>query len=486
MEPGLVRSLLFLGLAGHASIAMAQSAGTFTPAGSLTTPREYHNATLLTNGKVLITGGWAGTTAWASAELYDPATGTFTATGDLTTVQNGHTATLLPNGKVFIAGGESTLNDGRSALATAELYDPSTGTFSAAGSMTTARVGHTATLLNTGQVLIACGSAGNGNTVSAELYDPSTGTFTSTGDMTEPGCETATLLANGKVLITRSVDFEPNHAELYDPATGTFTRTGDMVYADQGSGSAVVLLPNGKVLIAGGFLGDYGFSAHAELYDPATGAFTAASDMTDGLAWERATLLGDGTAFIAGGGYIHATASFSVCCKGSVELYDPGTGKFSSGGDTPPVGGQAATLLLDGTVLLSGGWLGASTTLALAEIYHPAMLVSAPVLYSLPGGGQGAILHAATQQVVSFSNPAIAGETVEIYGAGLVDGSVIPPQVAIGGRIAEVLFFGNAPGFAGLNQVNVRVPSRVAPGPAVPVRLNYLSRPSNEVTISVR
>jgi Galactose oxidase, central domain len=126
--------LLFLG-AGLALVQPCMSAPfQFEPTGSLTTARCGHTATLLPNGKVLVAGGNTNGTTLATAELYDPATGTWTATGSLATARWLHTATLLRNGKVLVAGGADT---NFNAFASAELYDPANGTWTATGSLGT-------------------------------------------------------------------------------------------------------------------------------------------------------------------------------------------------------------------------------------------------------------------------------------------------------------------------------------------------------------
>jgi uncharacterized protein (TIGR03437 family) len=127
-------------------------------------------------------------------------------------------------------------------------------------------------------------------------------------------------------------------------------------------------------------------------------------------------------------------------------------------------------------------------TTSSAELFTPNSSVPALVLLSISGDGQGqgAILHSGNAQLASASNPATVGEALEVYLGGLMDGAVIPPQVTIGGRSAEVLYFGNSPGLPNTNQVNVRVPGGVTPGLAIPVRMTYLGRLSNEVTIGLQ
>ena len=382
-----IYSILF-GLGICAFAAFAQTPGTFSATGSMTTARYFHTATLLSDGRVLIAGGdishgHHGSVAGfplqtlSSAELYDPSTGTFTATGNMTTPRGGHMATLLPNGTVLIAGGGIAGKYGSlatTALASAELYDPSTGAFSSMPDMTTARFSAIATALQNGKILIVGGWDGMELLNSAELYDPSTGTFTVTGNMTAESADTATLLPSGKVLITRGNPEGPppfvSSADLYDPSTGTFAFAGYL--NTNHTGPTATLLPNGQVLIAGGDIGDGdGASQFVELYDPATGAFARTGNMLMGREQDTATLLSDGTVLMAGGhNAIPSTA----------ELYDAALGGSpSSVNMLEPRELQTATVLKDGRVLIAGGDKG--PILASAELYCPVTVSCPPDLW---------------------------------------------------------------------------------------------------------
>ncbi len=423
--------LLLLGVSGQVPMARAQSLGTFRPTGSMTMPRTFHTATLLLDGRVLIAGGNYGSIAGGnnrstnSAELFDPSTGSFSPTGPMTTGRALHTATLLADGKVLIAGGGFGSNASPNS---AELYDPSTGTFAAIEDMAAAH--SFATLLTNGKVLMSGGAPSS--TANAELYDPAAGTFTAAGDYATPaGLMTATLLADGWVLITGcnpncGSDTYADIAQLYDPATDTFSSTGSTGAA---YGRTEILLTNGEVLFAGG-VNDNGFPyANAQLYDPSTGAFTPTGDMTKARDNHTATLLPDGTVLIAGGGL--DVYGPPPCCVSdqTAESYDPITGTFGSVTSmTAGRGYHTATLLNDGRVLLAGGVyfdsrtqrIGPPNILASAETYTPPNLVPKAALLSLAGDGrgQGAIQHSDTGQVVSADNPATAGEAILINCTG--------------------------------------------------------------------
>jgi N-acetylneuraminic acid mutarotase len=157
----------------------------------------------LPNGKVLAAGGTAnGTGAFASSELYDPATGLWNATGSLATTRQRHTATLLPNGQVLAVGGD---NGSAGLLASAELYDQASGSWIATGQLLAQRRSHTATLLVNGQVLVAGGQGATGPLASAEVtlsILPSSAQWSAANAfITERKAHTATLLPNGRLLV---------------------------------------------------------------------------------------------------------------------------------------------------------------------------------------------------------------------------------------------------------------------------------------------
>ena len=324
--------------------------GTFSPTGSLKATRGGKTATLLQDGRVLITGGYNCADAehagiWASAELYDPTTGTFRATGSMGTAREFHTATLLADGRVLITGGiigESplaarsvvlasyqdalTAETSSNVLASAELYDPATGTFSRTGSMANFRDHHTATLLQDGRVLVVGGGGeGYASRTSAELYDAAIGTFGPTGSMKSGRwLHTATLLQDGSVLIAGGrtpQDSVLASAELYNARTGRFASTGSLTAGRQEH--TATLLRDGRVLLTGGYNQDEGHGqalASTELYDPGAGKFTSAGSMGDRRAGQTATLLDDSRVLIAGGFFVGDDGAAGLT---SAVLYQP-------------------------------------------------------------------------------------------------------------------------------------------------------------------
>ncbi len=329
--------------------------GQLVPTGNTTVARFSHTATLLRNGKVLVAGGMTRNGVWLdSAELYDPANGRFTPTGTLHAQRAGATATLLANGKVLIAGGAD--GSGKS-LASAELYDPDSGSFSLTGNMIAPRAHAIAVLLRTGRVLIAGGSASGDDDqlTSAELYDPAMGLFAPTGGMHgRRSAFTAVTLKDGRVLVAGGLSGGqyPYHtieatAEIYDASTGRFTQTGSMEVARYKQGAA--LLPDGRVLIAGGSneIGRQITYFSTEIFDPRTGKFSPGPRMRYPRfkLLSGVVVLNDGRILLAGGAE-------------RPEVYDPAHQSFTAINGELLDGFlfSTATLLRDGRVLLVDGY----------------------------------------------------------------------------------------------------------------------------------
>jgi N-acetylneuraminic acid mutarotase len=297
----------------------------------------------------------------------------FTNTGSLNIARVWHTATLLNNGQVLVAGG---LNGG-GKLSSTELYDPVSGMWILTNAMHVTRVFHTATLLTNGQVLVVGGyNNTSGFLSSVELYYPSNGTWKTTNSMHIPReGHTATLLTNGKILVAggyytntpSGASIALSSAELYDPATGTWTVTGALNTAR--GGHTATLLLNGQVLIVGGVIASNYLSvpiSSAELYDPTNETWMVITNFIEIARYNHtATLLTNGQVLIAGGQGI--SYPFPI----NSELYDPASKTWTNNGPMNTAREyHTATLLSNGQVLVAGG--DYLTNLSSAEIFDPS------------------------------------------------------------------------------------------------------------------
>ena len=317
---------------------------------NMVTSRSYQTSTLLPNGTVLIAGGENGGGALTNCELFDPVAKSWTATGNLgggaSWTREFHTATLLPNGKVLVTGGAGSDSNTPN---TAELFN--SGSWVGTGGMATNRQYHVATLLTNGTVLVTGGRDGSTYRTSTEVYDPTSETWPLGSNMaTARAFHSATLLNSGKVLVAGGQNGNGSFvssAEIYDPITTSWSTTGSL--ATVRANHTATLLPNGKVLVAGGSNNITNVAASAELYDPGTGLWSTAGSMATARAYHTATLLPTGKVLIAGGGT--TSGGFN-----SAELYDPIGNSWSVTATLVTARrNHTATLLPNGRVLLAGG-----------------------------------------------------------------------------------------------------------------------------------
>ena len=348
---------------GGISVHAGAEVGSLVAGSPMLEARSGHTATLLPDGRVLIAGGMRrNQDFYKSAELYDPATKKFRATGEMNLARVGHAAVLLRSGKVLIVGGWV----GHGCTDSAELYDPSTGRFVVIAKMASRRGQPSATLLSNGDVLIAGGADHDtpGGIASAEVFHADILRFEPIESMHFPRIShTATLLNNGRVLITGGRgESVTATAELYDPQTKTFLRTGSMLTARYKHTAG--LLTDGKVLIAGGSDDrDWqGLTNSAEIYDPHTQKFVATSPLNDKRFKlpEESVQLATGKMLIAGG-------------SKRVEIYDGDAKSFllAAGQMSGDWHFMTATLLKDGTALLTGGYADNDVATKETWIYRP-------------------------------------------------------------------------------------------------------------------
>jgi hypothetical protein len=332
--------------------------GTWGPAGTLAESRNGAAAVRLDDGRVLFVGGSGPNGALSSAEALTAGAG-FSSTAAMSEARKGHTATKLKDGRVLVVGGDN----GSGATLTAEIYDPSSDSWSAAGNLATARSGHTASLLKDGRVLIAGGANSGGPVSSLEVFDPAANAFSSAGTLqTGRSGHAAAVLQSGRVLIAGGTgvgqDGNPvtlKSVEIFDPETGSVSSAASLGSARAGH-SATTLL-DGKVLVMGGNDGAQDL-ASSEIYDAAADTWTATSSAASTRSGHAAFLLPNNNNVLIVGG---KSAGNDLA---SAELYEPWSGNFKS------TGAMAATHSgIAGAAVGAEGFLAAAGG-ASGEVHH--------------------------------------------------------------------------------------------------------------------
>lgn len=283
------------------------ASGAFGSAGTMLEGRSGHSLNLLPDGRVLVAGGQNLATMRASTEIWDPATLAFTAGPSMSTPRGGHVAVSLADGRVLVAGG-ATWTDSPVAAQSAEIYNPATNSWSATGPMLHRRLNHAAVLLADGRVLVTGGGdgapSGYKGTTLCEIFDPATGTFSAAASMASPrGDHCMARLHDGRVLVIggdqNATGAGIRSAEIYDPASDAWTSAGTT--ACGGTRASLTVLADGRALAAGGLGPSNTPCDFADIFDPAAGTFSPLPPMLSVRMGHSATLLADGSVLVAGG-----------------------------------------------------------------------------------------------------------------------------------------------------------------------------------------
>jgi hypothetical protein len=324
----------------------------FAPTGLLRGSDSAANTALIPDGRVLIMNGdWVGMgTAKSVPEVWDPASSTVRRIGPTIHDRVGATATLLLDGRVLVIGGfAGPFAYSSTASATVEIWDPETEAFEETGSLSIGRVGHTATLLADGRVLVVGGSPPGSDSPTVELWDPSTGRFASAGELlTERSGHTATLLPDGQVMITGGTQQDGirlGEVELWNPNALKSRRTN--LYLDRPASATATRLLDGRVLLVGGAAFTDGSPSQFAFFASGRSVGDYVPTLVTARFGHAAVLLADGRVLILGG-TVDGGASTA-----SVEAFDPATETFIPAAPLPrPITNHTATLLTDGRILL--------------------------------------------------------------------------------------------------------------------------------------